>query len=563
MKSREKKLGRRRYIFFLLIVALGAILLISYLTYQPPLLRTGLPHPFEFIYDYFGFGWHYTKSVYLEQNDQLEASQHELALAAWHRPNYYRVWFNLDPGDLFRVGKELEKLGFRSQVSRVLFNAYLKSGCDQRLGQELLQYFQNWNEWSKVAVIAEDLAREGKNPDQAYYWWGRALYQLGKYNEAESRLQKALQNNSPRLDTRFYLARACEKLGELVRAQAYYEKLVEESPVHLGGWQALERIYLQKGAISRANQARVKAGALIPRYKTSVNFSNEISLRGYDLVRNNWTEDSQFRVTLYSTRSTTQDNQIKAMIRLISSSGHSIMEEINLPDQVGLGEVVKLKICRDLPWDMHPTKYNLQVAFSRSDNRLLRIIGSKDCWLNIQSIQIKSRVREGFTQSDRLTTIFGENILAINKQFVLAGNAELTIDVEDSIIASGLGIVSYTRYGLSFFQGESVAEIQVDSVSGDRYVFSLKAGLDTSDQHLEVVPEEQRHHHAASIFDKRVIQYQGDSYNACRYFSCFQFPGLIRPKSVKFKYVYPHGGSLYIDSFVFLKAKEELPSFCK
>lgn len=120
MRVNQPRLFRFIIIFGLVGLAIAAVVFIrGYCTYQPPLLRNGASDPIWAIYDRGLFAWHYTRSVILEQEWQTGEYRRARARAAWHRPVYYQLWFNIDPDDSLHIDAALKHLGLED-YARIL-----------------------------------------------------------------------------------------------------------------------------------------------------------------------------------------------------------------------------------------------------------------------------------------------------------------------------------------------------------------------------------------------------------------------------------------------------------
>lgn len=104
------------------VIAALVLLTITAGEYQPPLLSSATRHPKEIVFDFFGFGWHYSRYLWLANAQDWKKANRQRLLAFWHRPNW-SGFEDLRKKSFFELGCWYERLSLPGHASLILIEA--------------------------------------------------------------------------------------------------------------------------------------------------------------------------------------------------------------------------------------------------------------------------------------------------------------------------------------------------------------------------------------------------------------------------------------------------------
>ncbi len=99
-------------------------------------------------------------------------------------------------------------------------------------------------------------------PVQAFFNWGNALHDLGRFDQAQSAFEAALKLDSGFVPARLQLARCAARLDELARARTQFETVVTQDAGNFSAWLELGHVLRRQGefeVMSQAYQQALKA----------------------------------------------------------------------------------------------------------------------------------------------------------------------------------------------------------------------------------------------------------------------------------------------------------------
>jgi len=105
--------------------AAAVLIIVTFLAagnYQPPLLETSKRSPLNTAIDFFGFGWHYSRHVWLRKAQRWKESNRERLLAFWYRPDY-SGFGDIRELSLYKLGRWYQRRRLPARAARILIEA--------------------------------------------------------------------------------------------------------------------------------------------------------------------------------------------------------------------------------------------------------------------------------------------------------------------------------------------------------------------------------------------------------------------------------------------------------
>ncbi len=101
-------------------------------------------------------------------------------------------------------------------------------------------------------------------PVQAFFNWGNALHDLGRFDEAKGAFEAALKLDADFVPARLQLARCAARLDELVQARKQFEAVVEQEQTHFSAWLELGHVLRRQGEFDPMLKAYQQAMQVAP-----------------------------------------------------------------------------------------------------------------------------------------------------------------------------------------------------------------------------------------------------------------------------------------------------------
>lgn len=163
--------------------------------------------------EYYSEGYHY----YVSGDYAKSASMYKKYLSIKPKDDY--VWYALGEVQLRGGRPELALTSFKNAIT-----LYPEKGL---YFKELAIIFDKLNKPSKVITAILKAKELGKTDSITYCLWGKALYQLGNFEEAISKLENSLKSNRNNFLAKYYLAETLIKNDEIQEAIDYLHELKE------------------------------------------------------------------------------------------------------------------------------------------------------------------------------------------------------------------------------------------------------------------------------------------------------------------------------------------------
>jgi len=541
--------------FILVTISIILILVtLDYFFYSPPLLERVRRNPLEVIHDYIAFIWHYTGSVWYEGAHNETLRRRWMARAVWYRPSFSEEVFGLASDNLPALAEQFESLGLFQEAGLLFAAGYDQVRQDKKRVLNAIISCAGIGAWEQVISIARRALSDNPDFRTGYYWWGMALLEIKRPEEAIEVLQSATDS----ADRHFLLGRALQDTGRIQGAEREYLRAVELSPRHRGAWTALAGIYRSQGKSSPAARADEAAAGLTPENLSGVQFGTDLIFWGHQGLPERIEGDAQFPFTFFWESLPGIIGTVTPRLRLKSG----IFQKLISLDQIALnhslsGEILRTVSRAEVPWHIWPIRSEVLISFIDEMGVPLRILGSHDTDLSLGTVDVTPGVFSGRGACPLPDWLSRDKITDLDKKSILARGSEVRIELDGVKRCCALGLISFTVGSLSLPGGSEVARVECRTVDGDRYDFPIRLSMETADRWVESRAPGIARHAPAKIFSSHREKNNGKSFNLNSYQTVLHLPAPGKLELIKLTYTCPLDGAWVIES-VFLVENEDV-----
>jgi len=522
--------AKTKFSVVIVLIAVIVISLIGYLFYTPPLLDRGGYNIPGRIYDLFAYIYYRTKADWLDSGEDNPELRRASALAAWYRPDRIEELLGIPSDDLFRLGREYAVRGLPRESVRIFRVIISSASSDRDQSLKIISFLSGLGDWPGVTTLAGKLYGLYPESAEVNYWLGRAFLERGESQKALGFLARAGQYNPALADVFYQAGRAEEERGRRDAALSQYEKTVTILPGHRGAWNALRRLYQEKGKMKKRERAVSRLKELTPAVPLKIVRGERFILSGYSFSQPELTTGQNLIVDIYIEGAGLSLGKVQPELSL-SSSSHP--ERISWKGKMIpiplMGEVVKVVISGKIPPVLYPGSVQIEISiYDPETGEKLEIGGTR--YIYLTSFDLSPGWTPSASRKELIKSHFGPGARSLGKGTFLGPGTEIMIGLNGEEKMSGMGLISYGHTSNFLLQGSMLGEIVVDSDCAEELVLPIKVGAQTAEVWWEGTLPWQRAHRLAAIYRSWPVNFRGKRFKAHEYYAVYLFP---HPRIIK------------------------------